>query len=199
MRWEPQRVLFLPCLLIPGRALSGQCLHPLSPGGDLKTTPRNVTGYLPCPGGVLLGFCSLFIGQLAVLLIHQRSSSRALPLQTPCDLTASLRPSLTSRWRTFWPGVPQGPSACHILGACRFWSSQGQMQPLSSATKTSMPPAGGHSQVWLCAHPINPLREREGNMEEKVPSAVNGSFYLSISPLRKRHLKLICSLISIVI
>lgn len=84
MRWEPQRVLFLPCLLIPGRALSGQCLHPLSPGGDFKTTPRNVTGYLPCPGGVLLGFCSLFIGQLAVLLIHQRSSSRALPLQTPC-------------------------------------------------------------------------------------------------------------------
>lgn len=115
MRWEPQRVLFLPCLLIPGRALSGQCLHPLSPGGDLKTTPRNVTGYLPCPGGVLLGFCSLFIGQLAVLLIHQRSSSRALPLQTPCDLTASLRPSLTSRWRTFWRGGLSGLASRRVL------------------------------------------------------------------------------------
>lgn len=78
--------------------LSRQCLHLLSPGGDLGINPERQLGLPACPG-------SLPSGQPAFLEGSPGSQSQG------SASGVSALPSLASRWKISSPGAQQAPPA----------------------------------------------------------------------------------------
>lgn len=154
-------------------SLVGHCLvsvSVLSPHGDLKTTPKNVTGHLTFPGEVLLGLCSVS-GPASFSVKFPRvpapglcPCSRPVISLPPCFPHSPLGgelPGLVSS-RVLQPATTSlEPVDSRVLrrGGCPFFCHQ---------LLTGFHEAGcAHSHAWPV--PSTPWERGSGIMEEKSP------------------------------
>lgn len=165
-------------------SVSPSCL----PHGDLKTTPRNVTGHLTVPGEVLLGLCSAS---------GPASFSVKFPRVLAPELCPCSRPVISLP--PCFPHSPLGGELPGLVSSRVLQPATISLEPVDSRVLrrrgspffchqvlTGFHEAGcGHSHAWPV--PSSPWERGSGIMEEKSPLSYE---CLLTSPPRQRHLQL---------